>query len=117
MENSAGPARSLLLRFPRHADRRAQHRTRRRDRLRERARLQRAAARTRIALRLAALYKQRLGIRNGEDLRARKNGGENVMLRAQRTSNRNKNGISQFRAVDAALCANRESRITSHEGV
>src|SRR5580700_5879776 len=104
--------------------------------MRERARPRCAAARTRSALRRSALYKQRLGIRNREDLRDRKNGGENVMLRAQRISNRNsrilennsspckqrrkqfsnrnKNGISQFRAVDAALPLH-ESRVTNYE--
>src|SRR5580704_3058686 len=104
--------------------------------MRERARPRCAAARTRIALRRSALYKQRLGIRNGEDLRARKNGGENVMLRAQRISNRNsrilennpspckqrrkqipnrnKNGISRLPALDAALPLH-ETTVTNYK--
>src|ERR1700726_794051 len=81
MENSAGPPRAFVLGLACDANRRTEHRARRRDRLRERARLQRAAARTRIALQPSALFQQCLGLRNGENLRARKNGGETVTHR------------------------------------
>jgi hypothetical protein len=81
VENSARPPRAFLLGLPRDTNRRTEHRARRRDRLRERTRPRRADTRTRSALRPAALLQQRLGLRNGENLRARKNGGETVMHR------------------------------------
>src|ERR1700745_2191800 len=81
MENPAGPPRALLLGLSRHTNRRAEYRARRRDRLCQCHRVRCFAARTRRSFRPTALFQHRLGLRNSEDLCARKNGGETVTHR------------------------------------
>src|ERR1700678_4745543 len=70
MEDTAGAARNELLRFSRDANGRAEQRARRRIRMCHASRMRCAAQRTGITLRPAAIFEQRNGLRNGEDLRA-----------------------------------------------
>jgi hypothetical protein len=70
MEDTAGAARNELLRFSRDANGRAEQRARRRIRMCHASRMRCAAQRTGITLRPAAIFEQRHGLRNGEDLRA-----------------------------------------------
>src|SRR5277367_2887014 len=78
MEDFARPARNELLRFSRNADRCTEQRARRRVRMCHASRMRRPAQRTGITLWPAALFKQRHGVRDGEDLCARANQSKGV---------------------------------------
>jgi hypothetical protein len=70
MEDIAGPARNELLGFSRDANGSAEQRARRGLRMCHASRMRRPAQRIGNLLRPAAIFEQRHGLRNGEDLRA-----------------------------------------------
>ena len=78
VEDIAGPARNELLRFSRHAHRRAEQRARRRVRMLNASRMRSPAQRTGITLRPAAIFEQRYSVRNGEDLRVGTDQSESI---------------------------------------